>query len=85
MTPNVQKIFATYLKISKKEQSRITTPQLNVLYNIYRRTERDPEYAAELKKFDTGLGDDIASLINKYDKMHFFKATEYTLFTSKEN
>ena len=28
---------------------------------------------------------DIASLINKYDKMHFFKATEYTLFTSKEN
>ena len=66
MTPNVQKIFATYLKISKKEQSRITTPQLNVLYNIYRRTERDPEYAAELKKFDTGLGDDIASLINKF-------------------
>lgn len=66
MTVNTEKIFATYLKISKKEQSRITTSQLNVLYNIYRRTERDPEYAAILKKFDTGMGDDIASLINKF-------------------
>ena len=66
MTPNVEKIFATYLKISKKEQQRITTSQLNVLYNIYRRTLRDPEYAEELKKFDTGMGDDIASLIDKF-------------------
>lgn len=66
MTVNAEKIFATYMKISKKEQSRITTSQLNVLYNIWRRSERDPEYAAELKRFNTGLGDDIASLIDKF-------------------
>ena len=50
MTVNAEKIFATYTKISKKEQSRITTSQLSVLFNIYRRAQRDEEYAAELKK-----------------------------------
>lgn len=66
MKANVEKIFATYKKISKREQSRITTSQLNVLYNIYKRAERDEEYAAELKAYDTGLGDDILRLIDKF-------------------
>ncbi len=66
MSVNVGKIFETYKKISKREQSRITTSQLNVLYNIFRRAERDEKYAAELRGFDTGLGDDIVTLIDKF-------------------
>lgn len=66
MTVNCKKIFDNYLKTSKKETHRVSTSELSVLHNIVRRSQRDPEYANELKKFDTGMGDDIVSLIEKY-------------------
>ena len=66
MNEIAKKIFDNYLKISRKPMARITTSQLNVLYNIVCRAKRDPEYYETLKKFDTNMGDDIVGLIEKY-------------------
>ena len=60
------KAYESYKKISKKTFTQVTTTQLNVLYNIVCRARRDAEYAAELEKIDTGVGDTLVGLIEKY-------------------
>ena len=66
MEVNAEKIYEKYKKISKKQFSRVTTSQLNVLYNIVCRARRDEKYASQLCAYDTGEGDTIVGLIDKY-------------------
>ena len=66
MEVNSEKIYEKYKKISQKQYSRVTTSQLNVLYNIVCRARRDEEYRAQLCAYDTGEGDTIVGLIDKY-------------------
>ena len=61
-----EKALLSYEKISKKTFTQVTTTQLNVLYNIVCRAKRDEEYRRELEKLDTGVGDTLVELIEKY-------------------
>ncbi|MBQ8528377.1 MAG: hypothetical protein IJ459_01430 [Clostridia bacterium] len=63
---DVKLALESYEKISKKTFTQVTTTQLNVLYNIVCRAKRDEEYRLELEKLDTGVGDTLVELIEKY-------------------
>ena len=66
MSTNAQKAYDAYKRTAKMNFVQVTTAKLNVIYNIERRMERDPEYKRELDAFVTEEGETIGALIKKY-------------------
>jgi len=61
-----EKAYTAFKKTSVKTYTKVTTTQLNVLYNILCRIKRDEEYRKALDEFETREGESIEALIRKY-------------------
>ncbi len=74
MEDNAKKAYQIYRIISRTEFSKITTAQLNVLYNIQCRMKRDEAYRQEVDGFATEEGEPLGKLIEgfftKYNARH---------------
>ena len=61
-----EKLFRIYERVAKKEFKRVTTLEMNILYNVSMRAKRDEKYLSDMNKFDTGMGDTLINLIDKF-------------------
>ncbi len=66
MEKNAEKAYDLYKEISSKDFEKITTADLNALYNIGCRIKKDTEYKKELDAFVTDEGEKIESLIESF-------------------
>ena len=61
-----EKIFTIFKRVYEKPFNWVTTLEMNILYNVSERAKRDQNYRLEIEKFDTGMGDSLINLIDKF-------------------
>ena len=61
-----KKAYENYKKVTSKTFLNVTTTQLNVIYNILCRINRDEEYAKALAEFETSEREPLKTLIEEY-------------------